>query len=61
MTLPENENVHTEESPPPKRLKLDETSHASTSSEAGLLSFCDDLMLEIFSYVEPTDILALSQ
>uniref|UniRef100_A0A1B6LU86 F-box domain-containing protein n=1 Tax=Graphocephala atropunctata TaxID=36148 RepID=A0A1B6LU86_9HEMI len=67
MTLPENEEYQSE-SPPAKKLKREESPQPSTSSttstcredEDSLLNFCDDLMLEIFSHVKPTDLLALS-
>lgn len=57
------ENEASQSEPPPaKRLKLDDTSEtAGTSLNCAFLHFCDDLLLEIFSYVEHKDLLALSQ
>ncbi|XP_054275401.1 uncharacterized protein LOC128994700 [Macrosteles quadrilineatus] len=61
MTLPDSEDCSSD-SPPRKRAKLDDTLNGNgTKRQLGLLSCCDDILLEIFSYLRPNDLLSLSQ
>lgn len=62
MTFPENDDR--EGGPPSKRLKLDEAVKAiepTSVEEKSLLSFCDDILLEIFSKLRPLELFALSK